>query len=340
MNRNYLFVRNVVCSLFALGIIASGRVRRAKQFALNGEVVTAIYFHKPAKKLFAQCIQWLINNGYTFISGADLAEILYYGKTPPRGAVWLSLDDACRELLENVLPLIRTKKIPVTLFIPAGIVGGDGILPWLHKGQPEKLNGKGAQNPTRDTLTVAEVKLVSSYRGTTIGSHTVSHAVTSSLTEEQVCHELHQSKQTLELWIGSDVPFFAYPEGRFDGRERCFLEKFGYSIAATTENAFIGRRTDPYLVPRFSVADDIYFPEAVCNMVGVWRPAIDPVIKFVSRCRTACTEFQWRTLFGRASFLSVLDAKASSMSNTGTQKQTVAAGGVAVSAPAADTLKQ
>jgi hypothetical protein len=59
--------------------------------------------------------------------------------------------------------------------------------------------------------------------------------------------------------------------------------EFDYRLAATTENAFVTRETDPYLVPRFSVADEIFFPEAICNMVGVWRPAIDPLINVLQR---------------------------------------------------------
>ena len=55
----------------------------------------------------------------------------------------------------------------------------------------------------------------------------------------------------------------------------------GYRIAATTENAFVTSKSNPYLVPRFSVADEISFPEAICNMVGVWRPVIDPMIYFL-----------------------------------------------------------
>jgi len=279
MRRSYLFFRNCFCGLLALRLIASGRVRRARKRALDGDVVTAIYFHKPNKSLLPRCIRWLIKNGYTFISEKDLLEILHCGKTPPRGAVWLSFDDGCKELLADVLPLIRQYKIPVTLFIPSGIVEGDGVLPWLHpKHAPA---GKGM----RDTVTVADLKQVATFPEVTIGSHTVSHAITARLAEDKIRFELGESKRALESWIRTDINCFAYPVGRFDGREKLFLAEFGYRMAVTTENALIGRTTDPYLVPRFAIADDIYFPEAICNAVGVWRPTIDPIIKFLQRLR-------------------------------------------------------
>src|SRR4029077_940017 len=106
------------------------------------------------------------------------------------------------------------------------------------------------------------------------------HTVTAGLPEETTRFELGQSRRTLEAWAGTTVTCFAYPEGRFDGRERGVLTEFGYRLAAVTTSDFITRQTDPYLVPRFCVGDNIPFSEAICNMVGVWRPALDPVLGF------------------------------------------------------------
>lgn len=272
MRSPYMVLRNYCCGLLALAVIASGRVRRARRRALGGDVVTAIYFHKPNRRLLEHCLGWLIKYGYTFISEDDLLEILYRGKKPPRGAVWLSFDDGLRELLENVLPLVRQRRIPVTLFIPSGIVEGDGHLPWLDR-----------RASFRHALTVAEVKQVTGYAEVTIGSHTVNHTVTTGLAEETARTELGESKHTLESWTGADIKSFSYPEGKFDGRERPLLAETGYRLAVTTQNALITHQTDPYLVPRFSIGDEISFPEAICNMVGMWRPAIDPLIHFLQR---------------------------------------------------------
>ena len=55
------------------------------------------------------------------------------------------------------------------------------------------------------------------------------------------------------------------------------LEEHGYLLAATTEAKFVTPASDPYLIPRFHVGDNFWFPEAICNMVGVWRPVMDPL---------------------------------------------------------------
>jgi poly-beta-1,6-N-acetyl-D-glucosamine N-deacetylase len=271
--------------LLALALIASGRVRRARKKALNSEVVTAIYFHNPSKRLFTRCVQWLSKNGYTFISADELIKILRNAAELPKGTVWLSFDDGFKELLEAVLPVVRERKIPITIFIPAGIVGGAGLFPWLHRERCQNAAGVDApaQNQIRDSMSLADITEIATYPEITLGSHTVGHTVTTGLLDTEAHFEFGESKRDLESWTGKTVASFAYPEGRRDGRESRFLAEHGYELAATTEAAFITRESDPYLVPRFHVGDNISFPEALCNMVGVWRPAIDPIIDLVTR---------------------------------------------------------
>jgi poly-beta-1,6-N-acetyl-D-glucosamine N-deacetylase len=281
----YLALRNFFCGSLAVALIASGRVRRARKKALTGDVVTAIYFHNPNKRLFARCVQWLTENGYTFISADELVKILRHGAEPPRGAVWLSFDDGYKELLETVLPILGERKVPITMFIPSGIVDGAGLFPWLENERPADAAGADAsrRNQVRDAVTVADLREIATCQEITLGSHTVGHTLTPNLSDEDAHFEFGESKRTLESWTGNAVLTFAYPEGRFDGRESHFLAEYGYQLAATTEPAFVTAKRDPYLVPRFNVGDNISFPEAVCNMVGVWRPAIDPLIRIVAR---------------------------------------------------------
>lgn len=286
MNRVYMFLRNLFCGVLALAVIASGRVRQAKRRALHSEVVTAIYFHNPNKRLFARCVRWLAQNSYTFISAAELINILHRGSKPPKGAVWLSFDDGSEELLRGVLPVVRQRRIPVTLFIPSGFVEGDGLFPWVHRNQSADpvVVDAAVRNGTRDCMTIAQVMEVASYPEVTIGSHTVSHAVTPKLTNERAHFEFAESKRALESWTSAPVTCFAYPEGRFDGREGRLLKDCGYEMAATTEASFVTRASDHYFIPRFHVGENIWFPEAICNMVGVWRPVLDPVANFFRYC--------------------------------------------------------
>lgn len=255
--------RNFACGLFALALIASGRVRRARKRALAGGAVSAIYFHGPNRRLFRKCVEWLSRHGYTFISSDQLWESLSAGKPLPKGAVWLSFDDACRNLLDDVLPLIESRHIPVTIFAPSGIVEGDGLFSW-----------RAALHGGRNAMTVEELKRAALIHEVTVGSHTVTHAHMARCSDEELQSETAGSRRALEAITGGSVFYFAYPYGELSGREREHLIRAGYRFAATTDNALVTPQSDPYLVSRFAVANNIGFLEAICNMVGVWGPAV------------------------------------------------------------------
>jgi peptidoglycan/xylan/chitin deacetylase (PgdA/CDA1 family) len=148
------------------------------------------------------------------------------------------------------------------------------------------MNGRRRANGVRDSIDVTQIREIANCPEITIASHTVNHIVTTKLTDEQARFEFGEARRALESYTHAPVTYFAYPEGRFSGREREFLIECGYDLAATTENDFITRKTDPYLLPRFSVADEISFPEAICNMVGVWQPATEPLRRYLNRTRT------------------------------------------------------
>ncbi len=276
--------RKSVCGLLATLLIASGAVRRARRRALLRRCVTAVCFHNPTPALFRRCVEWLRENGYTLLSGQELCEILSGSKPFPKGAAWISFDDGWRDTLQAVLPFAMERKIPITLFIPSGIVDGPGLFPWLHDERhpafdPRECRRKAAAGNPRESVTVAELKRVAAAPCITVGAHTVTHPLTVRCSDDDLRREIGECKVALETWTGNAVKCFAYPQGQFDGRETRWLYTFGYEMAATTENGLITPETDRYKLPRFTVADDISFPEAVCNMVGVWRLVVDPMKK-------------------------------------------------------------
>jgi Polysaccharide deacetylase len=114
-----------------------------------------------------------------------------------------------------------------------------------------------------------------------IGGHTAGHTVTTKCTQDELKVEIGGSKHLLEVWTGKPVCAFAYPEGRYDGRERETLLEFEYSIAATTQAAFIEKDVDSFLVPRFCVPDGVSFAEATCNMIGIWQTFVAPLKAFL-----------------------------------------------------------
>jgi peptidoglycan/xylan/chitin deacetylase (PgdA/CDA1 family) len=224
--------------------------------------------------------------GYTFISADELVELLRKGPPFPRGRVWVSLDDGYRSWLTDVLPVIRKYRVPVTLFIPSGIVSGYGLFPWLHDTEYPLNTNKFLQNvpddsASRESVTVDEVRRIIADPEVTLGSHTVSHAMTVCSTVDELRFEIGSDKRTLEKWTGRVVNSFAYPGGAVNGQEKPLLKELDFTIAATTEPKFIDADSDPLLLPRFCVPDDASVHEAICAMVGVWRPLIDLIKRMV-----------------------------------------------------------
>ena len=83
----------------------------------------------------------------------------------------------------------------------------------------------------QEFLTINELKEISALDNVDIGSHTVSHPYLTRLNDNQVMHELLDSKHFLEDVLGKPVRLFAYPHGDYDKRIRDLVEEAGYEIA-------------------------------------------------------------------------------------------------------------
>jgi len=130
----------------------------------------------------------------------------------------------------------------------------------------------------RKAMTIEDVRRISVIPQVTIGSHTITHPVLPNCTDSQIDYELGESKRKLEDWTGKSIRTFAYPFGRFDGRERQFLKKYGYELAfSKTEDKFISLNDDSYLLPRTDVMDDGSCIENLCHALGVWEPITNKV---------------------------------------------------------------
>ncbi len=300
-------IRNFFCGILGYLIIILGIVRRAKEMALSGPYITPIYFHNPSKKLFRNCIRWLKKNGYKFISTDELIYFLKKKKNPPNGSVWISFDDGWRRNMNEVIPVIIEENIPVTFFIPTKAMENQSFwfqdvkkfydyLPSEYKVDIWKLwdieesERKLVVNKLRrkinsnhkisDAMSVDNLTHIASLPQITIGSHTVNHAIIPNCSDEELDFELAVSKKVLEEWTGQKINCFAFPNGDYNGKEKIWLQKTGYDLAATIDTRLITKDDDIYYLPRFGTNSDGTLAENICHMVGVWFPFIEKLKKF------------------------------------------------------------
>jgi peptidoglycan/xylan/chitin deacetylase (PgdA/CDA1 family) len=152
------------------------------------------------------------------------------------GRVLATFDDAFRSAA-RVFPQLMQRGVPVQIFVCTQYAG-DGApltIPELAGDDPAELA----------TMTWDELR-AHLEAGVAIGSHGVSHAHLTRLTDEEVRRELADSKQELEDELGRPCPDFAYPYGEHDQRVRRLVRAAGYERAYGLREG--GR--DPYALRR------------------------------------------------------------------------------------------
>jgi peptidoglycan/xylan/chitin deacetylase (PgdA/CDA1 family) len=89
-----------------------------------------------------------------------------------------------------------------------------------------------------------------------IGSHTVTHPILSSLTDQESWGELSTSRAQIEEGIGREVRAFCFPNGTAADYRRSQIEqarRAGYSNAVVTRFGLVRPGTDPYELPRIGI---------------------------------------------------------------------------------------
>lgn len=286
-----LYIRILIGFFISLMFVIFG----GKTLALNNidknKLITSFYFHNPPSKLFNQLLNWLIKHDFNFVSADELFMILSGEKQCPKRAIFISFDDARKELIQNVIPIISEKNIPITIFTPVNsIIKGTFWWSYLNENKNlirnivefHKLSNKKKlelvsvfekKNRPRDAFSIEELKEASRNPLITIGGHTMNHFSTVKSTDEELYNELNESKIILEQWTGKKIKYFAYPHGFFNGTEYKILNLLNYKMSFTTVSNYISQNSSSNLhyLPRFSCFDKGTYLENICRLLGIWK---------------------------------------------------------------------
>lgn len=98
-------------------------------------------------------------------------------------------------------------------------------------------------------------------QGFGIGAHTCHHPILTALPDIEAEREIVQGRADLQTCIDSEVPLFAYPNGRiskdFDKRHRDIARRAGFAAAFTTEPGVCRGSSDFWSLPRFTPWDRV-----------------------------------------------------------------------------------
>ncbi len=151
--------------------------------------------------------------------------------TRSRGLAALTFDDGHLDNYTNVYPLLQALGLPATFFIPSGLIG------------------------RRNGMTSAMIcELAAS--GFTIGSHSVTHPVLTSLSQTEVRRELRDSRLMIEDLTGLACRELAYPYGSFNRTTMAIAEEVGYEYALSASP--YESRDQPFSFPRTVIPDTLH----------------------------------------------------------------------------------
>ena len=156
---------------------------------------------------------------------------------PPRPLI-ITFDDGYRSFLNDAGPALERWGFTATVFLVAGLIG-----------RTNSWDSEEVQEP----LLSAEEILDLQARGSTFGSHTMTHAALTRIPLERASIELSDSRRALESVLGAPVTVLCYPYAKQDPSIRALARKAGYQAAVIGKGGTNTRRTEIYALRRIKV---------------------------------------------------------------------------------------
>ena len=195
---------------------------------------------------FRRFMEWLKRAGYTSALPTQ------WDKRTAHRRVILTFDDAYEDFMSNAFPVLDRLGFGATVFVVVDRIG--------------KTNewDKAAGFKSRPLLTLEQIRELHRH-GIHFGSHSLTHARLTDLSDSDLERQVGDSKRKLEDLLGAEVPCFAYPWGMADMRVRSAVARAGYKVALTAQEGLNGSE-DPLSLKRTSVAEVDTLPEFVIKL--------------------------------------------------------------------------
>lgn len=155
-------------------------------------------------------IKTLKKAGFTFMTAAELADVLDGGRSLPKKPIVLTFDDGYRDFYTEAYPILKKYNAKATQYVIAGFLD-----------HPNHMFSS-------DVIQIAKDNLVE------IGAHTVTHMWLKDALLTDVSHQISESKKMLEKKTGKKVVSFAYPFGAFDKQATEVVRDAGFTNGVST----------------------------------------------------------------------------------------------------------
>jgi|GEM_PF-368354 len=190
---------------------------------------------------FTRYIQWLKRLAYESTLPTEWQQ-----RTAGRRVI-LTFDDAYEDFMDNAFPVLDRLGFKATVFVVVDRIG-----------KTNEWDAAGGFKSKR-LLAIEQIRELHR-RGVHFGSHSLTHAPLTDVSDSELEREVRDSKRKLEDLLGAEVPCFAYPWGMADMRVRSAVARAGYKVAFTAQAGLNGSE-DPLCLKRTNLAEVDTLPE-------------------------------------------------------------------------------
>ena len=204
---------------------------------INKNKLVILYYHritKPGEEVRNEnknmCTQYAVfekqmeflKENYHLVDEREIISAIEKKRSLSKYPVWITFDDGYKDNYINAYPVLKRLNIPATFYITTGFVS-----------RPDAGSGNA------DSLFMSWDEIQDLKRnGFSIGAHTVTHRILSTINVDECEKEIEESKKEIEERTRDKVYSFAYPHGKeadidIDKHPR-ILDKCGFKLAVTT----------------------------------------------------------------------------------------------------------
>uniref|UniRef100_UPI0009EB1073 stalk domain-containing protein n=1 Tax=Tepidibacillus infernus TaxID=1806172 RepID=UPI0009EB1073 len=225
-------------------------------------------------ELFQSQIEYLVEQGYNFISMQQFEDFLYNKESIPINSVLITFDDGYESYYNYAYQILKKYNIPSTNFV---------IGEWIDKpnGLP-RLTSEEMLELSKDPLADLQSHSYGLHRKTsedhpkpflTTKLSIDQYIESQSDYEKRIQDDLELNREVIENITNKHVYAFAYPFGAYNQDSVSTLKKVGYQLAFTLRKGMADRRTNPFLVPRINAGNPTITPEKLHEAILASHPA-------------------------------------------------------------------
>ncbi len=230
-------MRKIICSFLVLALLLTSF---AMPTAANDHVaVPILLYHNIADFIpgvaydaslntpaftFERHMRAVLDAGYTPITYEMYYQHVTNGETLPSNPILITFDDGYLSNYLYAYPILKKLGIHATIFVITD-----------RRGKALSSNPHFSWNQAKEMVDSGLID---------IQSHTHSHQVSTSLTQQQLAYELVISKRLVELYTGKKCNVLAFPNGIAGERELLAAHAAGYKIINLVGGYGANRKSD------------------------------------------------------------------------------------------------